>query len=120
MPGSRLTLENPDSSFIVFYLRAGVGAAVVGSIFLWLQVVPGTLFGSHLDLTFMDCVLYSALAGERAEVDAAQSIGQSPEQCTLPVSLPSCLMDLRNEGYRIPAVTRRVMTLRTVAPQMWK
>lgn len=48
-------MENPDSSFIVFYLGAWVGAAVVGSIFFWLRVVPGTLFGSHVDLKFMDC-----------------------------------------------------------------
>lgn len=43
LPGSRLILENPDSSFIVFYLRARVGAVVAGSIFLQLRVVPGTL-----------------------------------------------------------------------------
>lgn len=40
------------------------------SIFrLW--VVHGTLYGSHEDLTFIDCVLHLALAGERTKVNPA-------------------------------------------------
>lgn len=109
-------MENAESSFVVFSLRAWVGAAVVGSIFLGLRVVPGTLFGSHVDLKFMDCVLHLALAGERAEVNPAQSIGLSPEQCTLPANLPSSLMDLQNEGYRTPGVTRRAAVSQNCGP----
>lgn len=112
----RLILENPDSSFIVFYLRAWVGAAVAGSIFLWLPVVPGTLFGSHVDLKSVDCVLHLALTRERAEVNPAQSIGLSPEQCTLPANLPSSLMDLQNEGFRTPGVTRRATNSQNCGP----
>lgn len=93
-------LENSDSSFVVFYLKAGVGAAVVGNTFLQLWVVPGTLFGSHVDLTFVDCVLYSALAGKRAELNPAQSIGLSQEQRTFPAYLPPSRMDLQSQGCR--------------------
>lgn len=39
----------------------------------------------------MDCILYSALAGERAELNPAQSIGLSQEQRTFPAYLPSSL-----------------------------
>lgn len=37
--------------------------------------------------TFMGCVLYSTLAGERAEVDQPQSTDLNPERCTLPAKL---------------------------------
>lgn len=96
----RSGLENSDSFFVVFYLKAGVGAAVVGNIFLQLWVVPGTSFGSHVDLTFMNCVLYSALAGKRAELNPPQSIGRSLEQRAFPAYLSSSLMDLQSQGCR--------------------
>lgn len=61
-----------DSRFLSHCLlpEALGGSSCMGSIFR-LQVVPGTLSGSHEYLTFMDCVLHLALAGERAEVNPA-------------------------------------------------
>lgn len=52
----------------------------MGNIFLQLWVVPGTSFGSPMDLTFTDCILYSALAGKRAELNPTQSTGLSLKQ----------------------------------------
>lgn len=117
MPGRGLGLENSHSSFVVFYLKAKVGAAVVGTLFFQLWVVPGTLFSSHVDLTFMDCILYPALAGERAELNPAQSVGLSQELCTFPAYLPSSLRIFRAKvAEEIPGVTLRVTDSENCGP----
>lgn len=89
----------------------------MGTLFFQLWVVPGTLFSSHVDLTFMDCILYPALAGERAELNPAQSVGLSQELCTFPAYLPSSLRIFRAKvAEEIPGVTLRVTNSQNCGP----
>lgn len=89
----------------------------MGTLFFQLWVVPGTLFSSHVDLTFMDCILYPALAGERAELNPAQSVGLSQELCTFPAYLPSSLRIFRAKvAEEIPGVTLRVTDSQNCGP----
>lgn len=62
-------LENPDSSHCL--LPEGVGGSSCYGEHLPALGSRGTLYGSHEDLTFIDCVLHLALAGERTKVNPA-------------------------------------------------
>lgn len=87
-----------------------------GNIFFHLWVIPGTLFNSHVDLTFMNCILYSALAGKRAELNPAQSVGLSQEQRTFPAYLPSSLWIFRAKVAEIPGMTLRATDSQNCGP----